>query len=126
MSAPIPAPASATSQVLPPVNVIYEDADTGDTMMITVKTTLKDRSAYEVHAHKSGWPTKNPMQNATFLWFGFLAWSALRREPEAPAQLRTAGPDAFFDAVIDVVPSDDEGEATIVDPTLEAPGSASD
>lgn len=109
--------------MVPPVDVIYEDAETGETMALRVKTTIKDRSAYEVHAHKNGWPTKNPMQNALFLWSGFLAWSALRREPDAPAQLRTPTPDAFFDAVLDVVPVGDDAEVDAVDPTQPALGS---
>lgn len=112
--------------MVPPVDVIYEDAETGQTLALRVRTTIKDRSAYEVHAHKNGWPTKNPMQNALFLWSGFLAWSALRRSPDAPAQLRTASPDDFFDAVLDVVPVADDEAADAVDPTQPAPGNEHD
>lgn len=115
--------APKTSISIPPVEVIYDDAETGERMAVTVQTTLKDRSAYEIHAHKNGWPTERPMSTAIFLWSGFLAWSALRRVPDAPAQLKTATPDAFFDAVIDVVPVEEqEGDESTVDPTRAAAG----
>lgn len=121
-----PTPAAANAVMVPPVDVIYEDSDSGETMALRVSTTIKDRSAYEVHAHKNGWPTKNPMQNALFLWSGFLAWSALRRSPDAPAQLRTSTPDEFFDVVLDVVPVSDESEVEAVNPTPPAHGSEHD
>ena len=112
------------SVTVPPVEVIFDDHESGERMAVTVQTTIKDRSAYEIHAHKNGWPTDRPMNTATFLWSGFIAWSALRREPNAPQQLKTATPDAFFDAIIDVVPVTEEaGEETTVDPSLAAPGS---
>lgn len=112
------------SVAIPPVEVTFEDQATGETLAVTVQTTIKDRSAYEIHAHKHGWPTERPMQTATFLWSGFLAWSALRRDPGAPAQLKTATPDEFFDVVLDVIPVvDDEDEVPHVTPTDAAPGS---
>lgn len=118
-----PTQASESSIMVPPVDVIYEDEFTGEIMQIRVKTTIKDRTSYEVHAHRSGWPTERPMQTAMFLWTGFLAWSALRRSPDAPAQLKTKTPDEFLDAVLDVVPVVEEDAIDVVDPTLPAPGS---
>lgn len=114
-----------TSVSIPPVEVTFEDQTTGETLAVTVQTTIKDRSAYEIHAHKNGWPTDRPMRTATFLWSGFLAWSALRRDPNAPAQLKTTTPDQFFDAILDVIPLDEDenGEMPQVDPSHAAPGS---
>lgn len=112
-----------TAIAIPPVEVTFVDDVTGDNLAIVVQTTIKDRSAYEIHAHKNGWPTERPMQTATFLWSGFLAWSALRREADAPAQLKTRTPDEFFDAILDVIPvSEEEGEETLVTPTEAAAG----
>lgn len=115
--------APKNSYAIPPVEVTFIDDQTGELLAIEVQTTIKDRSAYEVHAHKNGWPTEKPMSTATFLWSGFLAWSALRREPDAPAKLKTRTPDEFFDVILDVIPiAEEEGEETIVTPTHAAPG----
>lgn len=108
---------SENSLTLPPVDVIYTDPETRQLMALRVRTKIKDRSAYEVHAHKNGWPTERPMTTAMFLWSGFLAWSALRRDPNAPACLKTPSPDAFIDFIEDVQLVTDEDEADQLDPT---------
>lgn len=112
-----PVPASESSQTLPSLDVLYEDPDTNQMMAMRVRPTLKDRAAYEIQAHKNNWPTKNPMQTATFTWFAFQAWSALRRESAAPVFLRTDSLDQFLEVVQNVEPVSEEGEETIVDPT---------
>lgn len=110
-----PAPKSSSSLIIPAVEVVYED-EVGELMALTVQTTSKDAAAYEVHAAKNNWPTEIPMQNAMFLWHGFIAWSALRREPDAPAKLKTPTPDSFLEAIVSALPADSD-EATVVDPT---------
>lgn len=115
-------PAPKNSLSIPPVEVTYEDAESGEVRAIAVQVTIKDRSAYEIYAHKHGWPTDRPMLTAVFLWTGFQAWSALRREPNAPEQLKTRTPDEFFDVILDVMPVVDEEEADTVSPFLAAPG----
>ena len=111
-----PAPKTNESLIIPAIEVVDEDDQTGELMALTVQTTSKDAAAYEVHAPKHGWPTEVPMSNAMFLWHGFVAWSALRREPNAPAKLKTATPVAFMEAIVSALPAD-ESDATVVDPT---------
>lgn len=103
---------------VPVLTVTYEN-DENELVELKVKATIKDMSSYELAASRQNWPTTP--QGAPMLWSAYLAWSALRRDPNAPTRLKTANVDDFLDVVEMVGPADEEEP---VDPTRADHGSA--
>lgn len=118
---------SPVTLTFPQLSVIHDLH--GQLEEIIVQPTSRDAAAYELQAHKHNWPTEQAMKHAPFLYFGAMAWSALRRSPEAPEKLKTKGVQEFLDTVLEVTPAvDEDGEEITeeVDPTQAGATPASD
>lgn len=109
----------------PKIDVYFKDSD-DELLAVTVQTANIDKSKYEKYAHEKRWPAMSQENMPANLYFGFLAWSALRREPGCPAELNKETPEAFLETVYDVQPAQEDDDDSVEHPTDADPGSALD
>lgn len=96
----------------PRVAVIVDNE--GELLEYLVQTDNRDAIAWDMHRNRQKWPAG---PDAPVLWMTFLAWSAMRRDPESPAAGLSF--DDFTERVLSVAaPDGDDPEAAEpVDPT---------
>lgn len=93
----------------PRVRVVLEAGD-GQLVQVDVQTDNRDAVRFDVMRSRKNWPGGD---TAPMLWMTVQAWSALKRSNDAQLAATFADQlkdvDKFFDACVDVVPIDADG-----------------